>query len=119
MSNDNDLELIRQNISGEIKKMALGEPFALSVGITIKDVQAPTGQVLKDMLCLVVVITMRNPMLGQPKLCFPVTIPMQPGFWMPDQMAKDIAKMALEGVRGIHGQMLSTLNEMDTNPEVR
>ena len=45
MSNDNDLELIFiRNLSGEIKKMALGEPFALSVGITIKDVQALLGR---------------------------------------------------------------------------
>jgi len=118
MSNDNDLELTREKIAGEIKKAALGEPFGLSVGVTITDVTAPNGQVLKDMLCLVVVITMRNPMLGQPKLCFPVTVPMQPGFWIPESMAKDIAKMALEGVRGIHSQMLSTLNEMDANAEV-
>ena len=39
MSNDNDLELVRQNVAGEIKKLALGEPFGLSVGVTVKDVK--------------------------------------------------------------------------------
>lgn len=119
MSNDNDLELARERLVGEIKKQALGEPFGLSANFTIMDVRAPNGQVLPNMLCLVAVITMRNPMLDQPKLCFPVTIPMQPGFYLPDGIFPDIAKMALEGIRGLHAQMLSTLNEMDANATVK
>jgi hypothetical protein len=116
---DDILASTHSRIDGAMKKLALGEPYGLSVTLSINNVQAPNGQILQDMLCLVVVATMRNPMLGQPRLCFPVTIPMQPGFWIPDAMCDDIAKMALDGVRGIHAQMLSTLNEMDANAEVR
>jgi hypothetical protein len=113
-----DMVIAKDRITGELKTLALGEPFGLSVGVTMNDVQAPNGQVLPNMLCLLVIVTMRNPMLGQPKLCFPVTIPMQPGYWIPDPMYKDIAKMAIDGVRAMHAQMLSTLNEMDANAEV-
>lgn len=110
------MQRITDLVRAEVKKLAMGEPVGLVVTQGFVPIQTPQGMQLTA--GWVVTVDTRNPLLGQDRLAFPVIIPSQPGYMPSDKAFLDSAKMALDGVRKLHDESLSQMNNVQqSGPE--